>query len=245
VQLRLAQSEKTLENMVIRAPGAGIVIYGDARRPFDDREIKVGEMVYSGQPFITLPDLTEMQVVVAVHEADVARVRDGQKAFITVETSRSRPVAGTVTRVAPVATSQGRRWYDQTKRFDVELVLEGDITGMHLKPGLTANVEILLEELTDALAVPAQSVFSQRGKFHVFRKRGGTAERVEVEIASGNAQYVVVTAGLAEGDEIFLYNPEAVTEDGATADEPGAAPEPAEAVENGAEKTGGGRGRKP
>jgi HlyD family secretion protein len=227
VRTSLEKAQKVLSKMTIRAPGPGLVIYGDQRNPWDEREIKVGEMVYSGQPFLTLPDLSEMQAVVSIHEADISRVKPGQKAFVVVESSNDTPVDGEVVKVAPVAASSGRRWGEDSKRFNVEIALRGDISSLKLKPGLTARVEIQTGEKTGVLAVPVQSVFAERGKFYVFKKTGGTAARTEVEIEDGNAQFSAVKSGLAAGDEILLYNPEATDGTSQASAAAAAAPAPA------------------
>lgn len=237
VQERFKTANETRANMVIRAPASGIVVYGNT--PWDDREIKVGETVYSGHPFMSLPDLSAMQVIVSIHEADISKVKPGQKANVNVETATGRTLEGVVAKVAPVASNQGgRRWYDDTKRFQVDITLSGDIEGMELKPGLTAKVSILVDELSNALAVPAQSVFAESGKFYVFRREAGVAKRAEVSIEEGNSQYVMVKSGLAEGDEILLYNPETVSEGIPAAPGAGAAARPAGRT-NGGERGNG------
>lgn len=208
-EARLKESRTTLENMTIRAPSAGIVLYGDARNPWDERQIKVGETVYAGQPFLTLPDLKDMLVVVAIHEADIARVKPGQRAFVNVESAREVQLEGKVARIAAVAAQQNMRWSDGVKRFNVEVAIEGDLSNVKLKPGLSGKVEILLDELKGVLAIPQQAVFAQRGKFHVFRREGDGAVRAAVEIEPGNSQYVVIKSGLSDGDRILLYDPEA------------------------------------
>ncbi len=226
VRASLDAANKILEKMVIHAPGNGIVIYGDARNPWDDRQIKVGEPVYANQPFLTLPDLSEMQVIIGIHEADIARVRVGQKAFVVVESSNETSLEGEVVKVAQVAASGGRRWGDDVKRFNVDVALRGDISGLKLKPGLTARVEILVGEMKGVLAVPSQAVFAQRGRFFVFKRDGSGSVRTEVRIEDGNAQYTVVKSGLGEGDRILLFNPEE-SEGGAPAEpESGPAPGP-------------------
>ncbi len=224
---RLEEAKQILVDMVIRAPQAGMVVYGDARNPWEDRQVKVGETVYSGQPFLTLPDLSEMVVVVAIHEADISRIKPGQAANITVETAREKTITGKVVRVAPMAAQQNMRWSDGIKRFNVDVALEGDVAALKLKPGLTATCEILLDQIQGAVAVPVQSVFSHQGKVHVFVKDGVGARRVPVEIEKGNQQFAVVKSGVAPGDRVLLYNPESgegeAPKDGA-AKEPDKAP---------------------
>lgn len=207
-EARLAERRETLANMTIRAPAPGLVVFGDARNPWEDRAVKVGETVYSGQAILTLPDLASMVVAVAIHEADIARVKPGQKAYITVETAREQAIEGRVAKIAPVAAQANMRWSDGVKRFNVDVTIDGDVRALQLKPGLSGKVEIVLDELKGVLGVPQQAVFSQRGKFHVFRRKSGSYERVAVEIDPGNTQYVVVKSGIAEGDELLLYDPE-------------------------------------
>ncbi len=214
VQARLAERREVLSNMVILAPGPGIVVYGDARNPWEDREVKVGENVYRKQAFLTLPDLSEMQVVLAVHEADISRVKVGQRAFVVVETARDRTIEAEVTRVALVPNASRRRWSDDTKRFEVEVSLRGDLEALEMKPGLTSRVEILVEEMKGVLAVPVQCVFAERGEYWVFKRGANGYKRTPVEIRPGNAQYAVISSGLSDGDEVALYNPERAAESG-------------------------------
>jgi RND family efflux transporter MFP subunit len=224
VTTRLEEARTTLANMVIRAPSPGLVVYGDTRNPGDDRQIKVGETVYSGQPFLTLPDLSDMLAVVPIHEADIARIKPGQTAYVTVETAREQSLEGKVVRVSPVAAQASMRWGDGVKRFNVEVALEGDLSALKLKPGITAKVEILVGELKGALAVPVQAVFSQRGAVHVFRRSGEGSERVAVKIEPGNTQFVVIASGLAEGDRILLYDPQAAGGSAVRSDDAAAKP---------------------
>ena len=109
---------------------------------------------------------------------------------------------------------------------------------MKLKPGLSGKVEILLDELKGVLAVPQQAVFSQRGKFHVFRREGEGAVRAPVEIEPGNAQYVVIKSGLTENDRILLYDPEAAGGASVAGDKAGEKGREAEAPKD-APKSGG------
>jgi hypothetical protein len=167
-----------------------------------------------------------MQVVVGIHEADIARVEVAQSAHISVDTVRGRAIDGEVVKVGRVAAQNRRRWSDQSKRFSVDIGIQGDIKDLGLKPGLTAKVEILVDELKGVLAVPTQCVFAESGRFYLFKRTATGSERVQVTIEDGNASHVVVTSGIAAGDDVLLYNPER-SESGSPAAQPGAASESA------------------
>jgi len=77
-----------------------------------------------------------------------------------------------------------------------------------LKPGMTAKVEIFIEQLTNVVYVPIQSVILDEGKYVCFLQRGGgKPERREVAVGSFNEEFIEVQKGLAEGEKVLLRPP--------------------------------------
>jgi HlyD family secretion protein len=219
-QTRLDKLNTELANMTMTAPRAGIVHYGDPRRPWMREEIKVGEVVRRGNTLITLPDLREMQVLIQVHEADIDMVKPDMKVLVTLDAQKGRVFPAKVTQIASVADSD---WSDSKKTFQVEITM--DPIDIDLRAGITARCEIQVEEIPDVLQVPIHSVVPENGKNLCFVTAGAGFEQREVKIAKNNAHFVQVIEGLAEGDQILLYDPR---EGGAAAAEDttdGAAPE--------------------
>jgi multidrug efflux pump subunit AcrA (membrane-fusion protein) len=89
--------------------------------------------------------------------------------------------------------------------FAVMLTLEGSDEDV-LKIGQRVRATILLEE-SEALTVPRGAVFVHAGKNYVYRKQGDTFEKAFIELGGGTAGRVIVTAGLAAGDQIALREP--------------------------------------
>src|SRR5262249_53874921 len=73
-----------------------------------------------------------------------------------------------------------------------------------LKPGMTANVEILVDRKPSVLTVPVLSVLQYHGKDHVTKKMGDRFESIEVDLGVANEKYVEVVKGLSEGDVIAM-----------------------------------------
>jgi HlyD family secretion protein len=123
-------------------------------------EVREGEMVVIGiqnQPgtkLMTISDLSSINAEVKVAEADVLRLRLGQPAAVQLEAVPGRQFTGRVVEIGasavPVTTAAAAREFRVVVRLD-----EADAA---LRPGLTCDAEILVEEKTGVLAVPLQAV---------------------------------------------------------------------------------------
>jgi HlyD family secretion protein len=203
---KLKEAREQFEAMTVKAPAPGIVIYNDNERMGND-ELKVGSTIYNEQPFLQLPDLSEMEVVLGIHEADVTKLKTGQDASVTLDAFKGRRLTAQIVRIATVASE--RDWRSDIRKFEVVLALEKN--DLPLKPGTTTKVEILVGELNDVLAVPLQAVFVKEGRYFSFVASGGKPERREVKLGESNSGSVVVLEGIKEGDEVLLWNPEGST----------------------------------
>ncbi len=204
-QQRLTFQEKRqkeqLAKMIIKAPSAGTVLYGDPDNPWLAQQIKVGQQVWNSMTLITLPDPSEMAVTLLIHEADIDKIKKGLKCFVTSETQKDRTYEGEVAKIDAVANAG--RGGDNIKRFKVEIALSG--RDLPLKTGTSARAQILIGEIKDVLSVPLQAVHAESGKYFCFSRDGS---RIEVEIGGSNDSHVEVKKGLSEGDQVLLHTPD-------------------------------------
>jgi RND family efflux transporter MFP subunit len=201
---RLEQQRTELGHYTVKAENPGIVHYGDPENPWWRQETKVGNSAYQGQTLITIPDLSSMQVLLQIHEADIDKVKVDLPVTVTVDARKGESFTGKITEIASVATSNN--WSDETnKSFKVEVTL--DAFPGELRAGVTAKAEIAIETLPDVLYVPIHAIVPEGGKHLAFVIQGARTEEREVQIGRNNARTVQVLAGLAEGDELLLYDP--------------------------------------
>jgi len=200
---RLAKYKRQKENARIVAPAPGLVVYyAEAHRWGDGDEIKEGAEVRERQTLITLPDTSRMKVIVRIHEAAATRITKDLPASVQIEGYPGRVFTGTVTKVAELADSQNRWLNPDLKEYETEITLDEVDPG--LKPGVTARARIHIADVTNALAVPVQAVFSKGGSHFVFRDKRGGAEPVSVKLGASSEEYVEVLAGVKEGERILL-----------------------------------------
>jgi len=205
------QREETIEEitkMTLRAPGPGIVLHGDPKQPWQSDDVRVGGRIWSGITVATIPDLRVMQVQLAIHEADISKLKEGLPTSVTMDTYPGVVLSGEVSKVASIAGG-GDRWNrnSEVKTFQVEVTLEAR-EDLSLKPGISAKAEIFIANRSDALSVPVQCVVLEEGKHYCYvMSDDGVATRREVVPGLSNENFLEILEGLEEGERVLLYNP--------------------------------------
>lgn len=137
-----AQARIDLERTAIKAPVDGIVV---------KRSIEPGQTVaaslQSPELFVIAKNLTDMQVETSIDEADVGRIRVGQKASFTVDAFAGRSFSGEVRQVRKAATVI-------SNVVTYTVVVSAANPDLTLLPGMTANVRIVTAQKDSALKVP-------------------------------------------------------------------------------------------
>ncbi len=201
----LALAQVAVGKTAVHAPFAGVVA---------EVRAEVGEFIAPQmpgvfmQPVIDLIDPDDLYVSAPLDEVDVARVHAGLPVRITLDANADEPWRGTVTRVAPYV----EELREQSRTFEVEVAL-GDVPeGFVLKPGATADIEVILTARENVLRIPAHALV-EGGRVLVVRD--GRLVSVPVTAGLRNWEYVEVTSGLSAGDQIVVSLDRAEVKEGA------------------------------
>jgi RND family efflux transporter MFP subunit len=208
---RLNKTKRNIELSTIRAPAAGLVIYGTGKSSDHYRRMRgsdivaEGQSVYRGQTLISLPDMTKMTAEIDVHESSVDKVRPGQRAKIVMDAFPDKAFEGEVIKVAPLP-NMDKGWFSpDLKVYTTQVSMDG--THDFLKPGMSAKVEILVEKLDDVIIAPIQAVANQEGKKVCYCLTSDEIERRVVQTGSFNDTFVQIIDGLEVGEEVLLSPP--------------------------------------
>ncbi len=202
---RRDRAKEELGACVIKAETGGLVIYPSAASWKRTPDITEGATVRMDQVLLLMPDLTQMQVKVGVHESVVDRVKPGLKAIVTLP---DRQLEAKVTKVATVTKPAGW-WTGNVVKYDTIIELPSD---SGLKPGMSAEVKIVLAEYENILTVPVAAVVdTEKGSFCWVKTADGPIKRI-LELGDSNDVFIEVKGGLKEGDEVVL-NPTALIEE--------------------------------
>jgi RND family efflux transporter MFP subunit len=200
----LDRIKRQLDRCTVRAPADGILVYSKDRWWDASSRVQPGAMVHYQQALFSLPDLAQMQAKVKIHEAMVKKLKVGQKAEVRVEAYPDKVLHGTVKSVATLANSEG--WFGErgVKEYITIVKVDDLPDGAGIKPGMTAEVKILVNELPDVLTVPVQAVSESEGKHCAYVIGPKGAERREVEVGDNNEKFVEIKAGLKEAERVAL-----------------------------------------
>jgi RND family efflux transporter MFP subunit len=201
--LRIRNAQQGLNSIEIRAPYDGILVL---TRDWRGDVPRVGATLWPGEPVGEIPDLSTMQAVVFVLEADAAGLAANEKASVTLESYPNVAYSGKITQLDKLARPRVRGV--PVQYFGVTISLDKTDPKV-MKPGTRVRAVLDVENRANAFAIPRQALFEKEGKKIVYRKHGSKYDPVPVEISSSTAGRVVVTKGIAKGDELALIDPTA------------------------------------
>ena len=208
----LAKAERNLSYASITSPIDGVVIC---------RDVEDGQTVASGfdttNLFTIAGDLTQMQVVADVDEADIGDVEEGQRVSFTVDAYPNDVFEGKVTQIRLGATSSSSSTTTTTTVVTYEVVISAHNPDLKLKPRLTANITIYTLDKQGVLSVPAKAlrftpavplvgsnavVKDCEGEHKVWTREGDTFTAHPVSIGISNGIVTEITGGINEGTQI-------------------------------------------
>ncbi|MDQ7064202.1 MAG: efflux RND transporter periplasmic adaptor subunit [candidate division KSB1 bacterium] len=208
---QLNQQERKLRMGVVQAPRAGLVVYAPVGNAEDGRKIEVGMIPFEGMDLMYLPDVSSMMVDTQISEVDLFRVRVGMPVKIKLDAYPDAIFDGEVANIADLAKRKISRITGKptgAKVFDVTVKVLGK--DKRLKPGLTATVDIIVNEYKNTVYVPLEAIFiDELDRTIVYVKNeNGSIEQRMIDIVESNDRVAVIKEGLEEGEVLLLARPE-------------------------------------
>lgn len=195
-QATLDQANAKAAERTIKAPSSGSIVELNA---------KVGATVTGGMVMgegdtsggkqcMQIADLSKMKVTVQVGEKDIAKIAVGQSANVTYPAFPDIVSQGTVTAIASVANSDAANGGGGSVTFNVDILIEAP--DARLKPGMTAEVSVVTEQLDDVVMVPTMALMTEDGEHYYVNlatdDEGKETRRVKVTVVTQNDNEAVV-----------------------------------------------------
>ncbi len=195
-QATLDQANAKAAERTVKAPSSGSIVELNA---------KVGATVTGGMVMgegdtsggkqcMQIADLSKMKVTVQVGEKDIAKIAVGQSANVTYPAFPDIVSRGTVTAIASVANSDAANGGGGSVTFNVDILIEAPDS--RLKPGMTAEVSVVTEQLDDVVMVPTMALMTEDGEHYYVNvatdDEGKETRRVKVTVVTQNDNDAVV-----------------------------------------------------
>jgi len=184
-----------LEEFRVSSPSEGTIIAVS---------VQAGEIITSGTATVgggtvlmKLADLRKMVAQAKINEVNIHRVRTGQSVMVRLDAIPGAEFGGLVTAIAPLGEKE-------ESIVTYEVTIEIDNKDLNLRPMMTANVDILTEDLANVIAVPLVTLQSEQGDDVVYVQEGDGQVRRKVSVAFRTPTQAVITKGLEEGDRLVV-----------------------------------------
>ncbi len=201
----LRQAKTDLEKTTITAPFAGIAILYETYRNGEKRKPRVGDLAIQNQPILYLPDISQMLVKTRVREIDLHKIAIDQKALVTVDAYPDKRYKGRISFIGSLASGHPASRSSE-KFFGVNVWLNDQDTRM--RPGMTARVSILADNVKNVLTLPVQAIFKETDHSYCYLYKGGWFKKTLIGTGRHNADYIEVLSGLDENEAVSLVKPD-------------------------------------
>jgi HlyD family secretion protein len=203
----LQRAQRALGNMTLRAPLAGMISLIPVWHPEGEATFKPGDRAWPGAPIAELPDVSTLRISARVEENERGRLALHQKVTVHLDAIPDREFSGTVEQISTIASADFSGGWPFPRNFDSRIAL--DQPDVRLKPGMTAQLTVVVDKIPDALVIPVQASFQRSGQTIAYVwDRSKFQERV-IEIGRRSGDRILVTKGLRHNDQVALADPTA------------------------------------
>ena len=209
-QINLDEAEEQLVGVRIRAPVSGLVLIETTWEGGSGRRARrTGDQVRENMRVGSVIDLSEMWVRCDIGEADIDSVNADMPAFVSVPAIGATELRGKVLAVDSLG-GISNPWEGGVPGKSVfAAIIEVTTPEPRLRPGMGASVEIVLDYVTEGLAVPLEALFSKGGDTVIYRAEDSGYRELPAKVLKRNNALAAIEADIEEGDGVACTRPAA------------------------------------
>ncbi|WP_068258193.1 HlyD family secretion protein [Rubripirellula obstinata] len=211
-QSELAEESNELDEVleqiakcVMYAPSDGVVVYANkfSRRGGNaEFVVEPGALVREQQTILRLPDPGRMQVKCNINESRITLIKSGMPAKISIDAISGMTLTGRVKKVNRYA--EPGSWFSSSVK-EYATTIEIIDPPENIRTGMSAEAQIFVEQLDDALQIPIQGLYEHGGKMYSLIQQGEQKfETISVDLQATNDTMASVGGVIKEGDKVVL-----------------------------------------
>jgi HlyD family secretion protein len=201
------RAETALSKMKLTAPVAGIVSLVMVPRMEGPTPFKAGDRAWPGAPIAELPDTSSLRVSSRLDETERGRLDVHQPVTVHLDAIPDRQFTGKIEAISTIASEDYTAGWPIPRNFDLRITL--DELDPRLRPGMTAQVTIIVDRISGALIIPVQATFQKEGETFAYVWDHSNFRRQVIEVSKRSGDRVVVAKGLRLGERVALQDPTA------------------------------------
>jgi HlyD family secretion protein len=202
--IELQRADGNVKRMDIHSPMQGIAVMASIIRNGEYGQVREGDQVNAGQPFLTIVDPSSMILNATVNQVDAEKLRLGMKAVIHLDAYPDIDLPGQLEGIGAMSkTSTFRAGYVG----EIPVRIKIDQTDQRVIPDLTGSAEVILNSETNTMVLPRAAVFEENGGSFVFVQTAEGWTRKQVEPGVSSFTQVAIHSGVQKGDVVALQRP--------------------------------------
>ena len=203
-EIEVQRAEVNVTKMSVKAPMDGIVVMQSIVRNGEYGQVREGDQVNAGQPFLTIVDPSSMVLNATVNQVDAERLRLGMKATMHLDAYPEIELPGSLIGIGAMSkTSTFRAGFVG----EIPIRLRIDKMDPRVIPDLTGSAEVVLGSERNAVLVPRAAVFEENGGSFVFVQGAEGFTKKQVQLGLSSFTNVAIQSGLEKGDVVALQRP--------------------------------------
>ena len=201
------RAEIALSKMTLRAPVAGMVSLVPVWHAEGPAPFKAGDHAWPGAPLVELPETSSLRVSARVDETERGRLALNQAVTVHLDAIPDRQFTGKIEEISTIATEDYSAGWPIPRNFDLRIAL--DQLDPRQRPGMTAQITIIVDCIPDVLIIPVHATFQKGGVTFAYVWDGSKFRQHVVEVSKRSGDRVVIGKGLQTGDRVALQDPTA------------------------------------
>lgn len=199
------RAERAMNAMEVKAPSAGTVSLVSVWHDGSERPFKAGERVWSGAPIAELPDASSLRIAAHVDETERGRLASAQAVTLQLDAINDKQFTGRIEQIGTIATMDFSAGWPFPRNFNLQIAI--DQKDPRLRPGMTAQVTVIVDRIPNAISIPAQASFVKSGRTVVYVWDGTKFKERAIQIERRSRDRALISSGLGPGDRIALQDP--------------------------------------
>jgi HlyD family secretion protein len=199
------RAESALTKMTLQAPSSRMISLTSIWHPGGEAPFEPGDRAWPGAPMAELPDVSTLRVSARADETERGRLALNQTVSAQLDAIPDRQFTGKIEQISTIATIDFSAGWPIPRNFNLQIAL--DQTDARLKPGMTAQLTVVVDRVPDALTIPVEASFQKSGQTVAYVWAGSKFEERAIEVGRRSRDRILVAKGLRAGDRVALKDP--------------------------------------
>lgn len=199
------RAEHSLTEMILPAPASGMISLVSLWHPGGESPFKPGDRAWPGAPIAELPDVSTLRISARADETERGRLALNETVNMLLDAIPDRQFTGKIVQISTIATIDFSAGWPVPRNFDLLIAI--DQSDPRLKPGMTSQLTIIVDRVSDSLTIPVEACFQKSGRNVVYVRQGSRFQERMVEVGRRSRDRLLIARGLSSGDRVALQDP--------------------------------------